>query len=115
MCVFCVCISREKIKPEKELERAEKEIIKCKLGIREIIRELDLFISTCQCGSHQNCLESPEKGTETLLGFLIDVVTLKCKLGYIDFPVIDLLHSITTFLNFSSLSAWCRSQKAVQV
>ncbi|KAJ0250863.1 Pathoproteinsis-related homeodomain protein [Hirschfeldia incana] len=37
--------SREKIRPDKELERARKHILDCKLGLRDAIRQLDVLSS----------------------------------------------------------------------
>ncbi|KAL9264690.1 Pathogenesis-related homeodomain protein-like protein [Drosera capensis] len=49
--------SREKIRPEKELHRARSQIVKCKLGIRDIVRQLEMLSSV---GKIEESLIAPD-------------------------------------------------------
>ncbi|CAJ1941765.1 unnamed protein product [Sphenostylis stenocarpa] len=74
--VFCIdgnsFCSREKIRPEKELQRARKQILKCRLGIRDAIRQLDSL------GSVSSIEDSaiPPHGS----GFYEHIICAKCKM-----------------------------------
>lgn len=62
----------KKIRPEKELERAERQILQCKLGIREAVYQLDLLSSE---GSIADAVIDPEGRV-----FHEHIFCAKCKL-----------------------------------
>ncbi|XP_047334594.1 pathogenesis-related homeodomain protein [Impatiens glandulifera] len=64
--------SREKIKPNRELQRASKQILKCKLGIREAIRQLHLLSAV---GSIEDSAIAPDGSVHHE-----NIICAKCKL-----------------------------------
>lgn len=64
--------SREKIRPEKELQRATKQILKCKLGIRDAIRQLESLSSI-------GCIEDTAIASDGSV-YHEHIICAKCKL-----------------------------------
>ncbi|CAN1811290.1 Pathogenesis-related homeodomain protein [Linum perenne] len=110
--------SREKIRPEKELLRARKQILKCKLGIRDAIHQLDL-LSAVGCieesvmaadgsVSHEHIFCAKCKSNEVVRDNDIILCDGTCNCAYHQMCLEPPLHTENSNLFTSTALMFCR-------
>lgn len=94
-CVFC---SIDKLKPEKELQRASSEILQCKLRLREMFQRLDAI---CAEGAYPKSMFDSEGLLDSEdVGYLFKNFSPCCCLIYKDVPLFSVNIHVNQLASF---------------